>query len=186
MSTTPRLPSAVPAEAPVFPATIFPFQPEMYDKFREFYAAFWNNGVVDHMTKETARIRNARVIGCGKCRNIRFDRARAEGLSEDLVELIDDDYERSDLPARGKLAIGLVDDFHALNRPGAQERAQLRAEFSEPGVVELAVGVALFTAFAKVLIVLGCEPEQMETTIVPTPDAQYDWRTRREQKAHAS
>ncbi len=64
MSTVPRLPSAVPGEAPSF-ATILAHQPELGRRFGELYAEFWMRGVVDHPTKEAARLRNARITDCG-------------------------------------------------------------------------------------------------------------------------
>ena len=45
----------------------------------------------------------------------------------------------------------------------------LRAHFSDAELVEVALGVGLFLGMSKVLITLGLEPEQMETTIIPTP-----------------
>ena len=33
--------------------------------FFELYGEFWNRGVLDHASKETARVRNARITDCG-------------------------------------------------------------------------------------------------------------------------
>ena len=40
---------------------------------------------------------------------------------------------------------------------------------SDAEIVELALGVGLFMGMSKVLICLGLEPEEMQTTVVPTP-----------------
>lgn len=53
--------------------------------------------------------------------------------------------------------------------PSAAQQAQLRSEFSEPEIVEIGVGLALVHGLAKVLIVLGLEPEQMDVTVIPSP-----------------
>jgi alkylhydroperoxidase family enzyme len=53
--------------------------------------------------------------------------------------------------------------------PDAALQAELRAYFSEPQIVELVLGVGLFMALSKVMITLGVEPEQMPTTVLPTP-----------------
>ncbi|MEY4229848.1 MAG: hypothetical protein RLZZ362_697 [Actinomycetota bacterium] len=45
----------------------------------------------------------------------------------------------------------------------------LRAEFTDAELVEMGVGLALFHGFAKLLIALGCEPEQMDITEHRTP-----------------
>lgn len=64
MSTTPRLPSAFP-DKPVKLGGLLAHQPELASGFGVLYAEFWSRGVVDHPTKETVRIRNARTTDCG-------------------------------------------------------------------------------------------------------------------------
>ncbi|MEL6893588.1 MAG: hypothetical protein AAFP84_18495 [Actinomycetota bacterium] len=64
MSTVPRLPSAV-ENRPANMSTLLAHQPELARAFGELYARFWSHGEVDHPTKETVRIRNARVTDCG-------------------------------------------------------------------------------------------------------------------------
>ena len=41
--------------------------------------------------------------------------------------------------------------------------------YSDPEIAELILGVGLFMGMSKVLIALGLEPEQMDTTVLPTP-----------------
>src|SRR5678815_525340 len=80
-------------------------QPGLWQAFQRLYGTLWSRGVLDHATKEVARLRNARVTGCGFCRNVRFEGARREGLSEALVEQIADGFEASALSGRHKLVI---------------------------------------------------------------------------------
>ncbi len=54
-------------------------------------------------------------------------------------------------------------------RVSAELQTRLREHFSDPQIVELALGVGLFMSLSKVLITLGMEPAEMDTTIVPTP-----------------
>jgi hypothetical protein len=54
MSTTPRVSGRVFGAGDGFFAT-----------FSDLYGQFWNNGVLDHTAKETARLRNARITDCG-------------------------------------------------------------------------------------------------------------------------
>ena len=42
--------------------------------------------------------------------------------------------------------------------------------FDEAQIVELALGISLFHGFSKIMISLGLEPAEMETTVRPTPD----------------
>ena len=64
MSTTPRLPSAVPGKSADF-GTLLAHQPALARRFGEVYGQFWSHGVLDHPTKETVRLRNARITDCG-------------------------------------------------------------------------------------------------------------------------
>ncbi len=48
--------------------------------------------------------------------------------------------------------------------------SELEAELGGPnGVTELGVAVAMFHGLSKALIVLGLEPDDMATTVLPTP-----------------
>lgn len=64
MSTQPRVSSAVPGRPAQF-GTALAHQPELFAAFGRLYATFWNEGVLDHRTKEVARLRNARITDCG-------------------------------------------------------------------------------------------------------------------------
>ncbi len=64
MSNTPRISSAIPGQPPHF-TSVLAHQPALLAAFGRLYGAFWNSGVLDHRTKEVARIRNARVTDCG-------------------------------------------------------------------------------------------------------------------------
>lgn len=64
MSTTPRVASAVPGQPAAF-RTVFAHQAAFFADFNDLYGQLWSHGVLDHPTKEVARIRNARVTDCG-------------------------------------------------------------------------------------------------------------------------
>ncbi len=146
-------------------------QPEALTGFLELYGTLWSHGRLPQSIKEVARLRNARVTDCAYCRNVRFEGALAEGLTEDRVDRIDDGYASADeLSAREKAAIRFTDQF--LRAPGSmtdEDRAALAQHFDAGELVELAMGVALFMGFSKIAVALGPPPE-MPTTVVPTPD----------------
>ena len=72
---------------------------------------------------------------------------------------------------RHKTALLLADAFLAVSGPpSVDEQRRLRGEFPDPELVELGLGLALFHGFSKMLIALGLEPDQMDTTVLPTPD----------------
>jgi AhpD family alkylhydroperoxidase len=145
-------------------------QPALWAAFTRLYGTLWSRGVLDHPTKEVARLRNARLTGCGYCRNVRFEQARRDGLSEELVAQIEDDFEDSALSERFKLVIRYTDAF--LVNPGGVDpelQAAMRREFTPAQIVELTAGIALFMGFSKIAVVLGTVPESMPVTVIPTP-----------------
>ncbi|MGE5181780.1 MAG: carboxymuconolactone decarboxylase family protein [Acidobacteriota bacterium] len=151
-------------------ATFLEHRPELFAAFNRFYGTLWTEGVLDQPTKEVARLRNARVTGCGICRNLRFAGARAAGLDEELVEQIRDDHAASALPDRFKLALRFVDVLIG-PEPGAVDAAlaaELRATFSPAEIVELALTTAIAQGFSKAAVAWGPAPD-IPLTVIPTP-----------------
>jgi alkylhydroperoxidase family enzyme len=150
-------------------ATPFDHRPEVWAAFNRYYGTLWSQGCVDQPTKEVGRLRNARVTGCGICKNLRFDGARAAGLHEEHVERIDGDVSTSDLPARWKLAVRWADQL--VHDPGGVDdglRAAMRAEFDDAQIVELTATITTAIAFSKAAVAFGAPPE-MPVLAVPTP-----------------
>ena len=152
------------------PYGVLAHAPDVLRAFLELYGRLWSQGVVDQPTKEVMRLRNARLTGCGYCRNVRFAGARAAGLDEADVARIDDGYATSALSPRRKAAIALTDVV--LGRAEAVDdalAAALAHEFGAPEIVELAVTAALCHGFSKIAVSLGGAPADMPVTVVPTP-----------------
>ena len=145
--------------------------PELYAAFNRFYGVLWSHGVLDQPTKEVARLRNARVTGCGICRNLRFAGARDGGLSEDLVDEITDAHGSSDaLPERWRTALRFVDVVLSA-RPDEVDpdlRSALLDEFTPAEIAELALTTAIAQGFSKAAVAWGPAPD-IPLTVVPTP-----------------
>lgn len=74
------------------------------------------------------------------------------------------------MSARQKAALAFADAYLAADGPmDDAARAMFDGEFDAVEQTELGVGLALFHGFSKVLIALGCEPEEMDTIELPTP-----------------
>lgn len=170
MSTIPRVSSAVLGEPAHF-GSVLAHQPILAKLFGEVYGAFWNSDVLAARVKELCRMRNARITQCGFCRQVRFDKPFREGLDERAIADVTDDYLQSSvLSAAEKAALRFTDALihdPALLDGGARD--ELHRRFSAAQIEELGIGVALFLALAKVLITLGLEPDEMGTTVLPTP-----------------
>jgi len=150
--------------------TFLDHRPELFAAFNRFYGTLWSEGVLDQPTKEVARLRNARVTGCGICRNLRFAGARDGGLDEELVEQIRDDHQDSALPSRFKLALRFVDVLLS-PAPAAVDAtlaAELRAELSPAEIVELALTTAVAQGFSKAAVAWGPAPD-IPLMVIPTP-----------------
>ena len=150
--------------------TFLDHRPELFAAFNRFYGTLWTHGALDQPTKEVARLRNARVTGCGICRNLRFAGARDGGLDEELVAQIDDGHGNSELPHRFKTALRFVD---VLIGPAPAEvddalRAELRATFTPAEIVELALTTTIAQGFSKAAVAWGPAPD-IPLTIIPTP-----------------
>ena len=145
-------------------------QPQSLAAFLRCYGTLWSRGVLDQRTKEVARIRNARRVDCPICKAIRFAGARREGLTEDVVDRIRDDWSQRELTPRHKAALRAVDAFHddagALD---AEARRALRAELKPEEIVELGAGIALFLGFSKIAVALGGLPDEIPVHEQPTP-----------------
>jgi alkylhydroperoxidase family enzyme len=146
-------------------------QPGLFASFERLYAVLWSGGVVDHPSKEVARLRNARVTGCRFCRNVRFARARRDGLTETMVDLVADGYEATALADAHKAVLALTDVFLGDARAGIDEglQSQLLTHYGSAGTVELVAGLALFMGFSKIAVALGAFPDDFPTTVIPTP-----------------
>jgi len=144
-------------------------QPELFGAFNRLYGTLWSDGVLDQPTKEVARLRNARVTGCNICKNLRFDGARKAGLTEDMIEEIDADFESGELAERYKLGIRYADviigDPHGLED---ELREELTHEFTPAELVELTITTAFAMAFSKAAVAWG-PPPNMPVLEVPTP-----------------
>lgn len=156
-------------ESPPGGATPFDHRPDAWALFQRYYGTLWSHGIVDQPTKEVGRIRNARVTGCGICKNLRFAGAREAGLREEDVALIDDDHGAGELPPRWTLVIRYTDAL--IRSPadiGDELRGDLAAEFSPAEIVELTATLTAAIAFSKAAVAFGAPPE-IPVIEVPTP-----------------
>lgn len=151
------------------PPDVLDHSPEVTAAFWRLYGTLWSHGTVDQATKEVARLRNARTTGCNYCKAVRFAGAREEGLTEDRVDLITDEYATSDLEERHKVVLRYVDTMlHHPHGMTDELREALAAHFDEGQLAELTLGIGLFHGFSKIAVALGPPPE-MPTMVIPTP-----------------
>ena len=65
MASQPRIAPPAASGGGAVARSVLAHQPELLRSFLRLYGTLWSHGVVDHQTKEIARIRNARITDCG-------------------------------------------------------------------------------------------------------------------------
>ena len=144
--------------------------PETLDHYMELNRSIWEGGPLSPAEIEIARLRNARTVNCVYCKSVRYDIARADGLSEERVAMIQDDYRDSDLTEREKLILAFTDQF--LNDPKGLKntlKAELLEMFTPQELVHLSMVVTHFSGFSRCAVALGGMPEELPIMEVSVP-----------------
>lgn len=151
--------------------SVLAWQADTLAAFNRLYGTLWSRGVLDHSAKEVARLRNARTTNCVFCKNVRFAGAVAEGLDEDRVELIRDDFQNSALSDRDKLILSYTDLFlHNPDAIGEILKSRMKETFTDAQIVELTAALALFAGFSRIAVSLGGMPDDLPRMELPTPE----------------
>ena len=104
----------------------------------------WNKvlyeGVLPHKLKEMCRIKISVAHQCGYCSTVRSNVAKAEGLTEDMINDLLNDYQNSKLlTPREKAALRYADLFkqgeHAIDKD--EVYTDLQKHFSDEEIIEL-------------------------------------------------
>ncbi len=103
---------------------------------------------------------------------MRFESARVAGLSEEKIQEVKDGYEEV-LDEKITAALLLTDQIIGAPRPLEKKNTVfIKRNLTREQRAEISLGVGLFMGMSKVLIALGLEPEEMETTLVKTPGSE--------------
>lgn len=134
--------------------------------------AIWRNNSVRHALLEMLRLRNARTVNCVFCKSVRYDVARADGLTEEKVSRINDEFADSDLSDTEKLVLAFADVylFHPDDFP-TELMARLSQHFSAQQISHLAISIASFNAMSKCAVSLGGMPDSLPVMEIPLPPA---------------
>ncbi len=124
----------------------------------------WNKvlykGVLPHKLKEMCRIKISVAHQCGYCSTVRSNVAKAEGLTEDMINDLLGAYQTSDkFTVREKAALHYADLFkqgeHAIDKD--EVYSELQRRFSDEEIIELGMlcaqtdGVGKFVKSLEVL-----------------------------------
>lgn len=149
--------------------------PVLLDAILPLMDQMWRHNSVRLALVEMLRLRNARTVNCVICKSVRYEVARQDGLTEDKVSHIDDDFLASDLSEVEKLTLAFADVY--LRHPEdfkPELIAALREHFSEQQLCHMAMSLSTFNAMSKCAVSLGGMPESvplMEVPLLPEVDS---------------
>ncbi len=133
--------------------------PELFERYFAFYHPAHEHGVVEARIKELARLEIARRNGClGACGMARYAQPEREGLDEATIAQLDLPPEQQRFTPRERLAIEFARRF-ATDHLAIDDAflARLRAEFSDPQLLELGMLIGQYLGFGRLLVVLGLQ-----------------------------
>jgi alkylhydroperoxidase family enzyme len=145
-------------------------RPDLYEPFREFYAVFWRDRLVDPVVLELCRLRVAQLLGCRSELAIRYSPAVDAGLAEEQVGALaawatDPQFSEAQRAALA-FAEQFVIDPHGIKGP---IRNTLREHFTLPEVVALTEALALFDGFTRFRLVLEVAAPDTGAPVVVDP-----------------
>jgi alkylhydroperoxidase family enzyme len=145
--------------------------PETVDAYAVLNKSLWTNGHIRPALIEMVRLRNARTVNCVFCKSVRYDVAKADGLTEDKVDRIADGHQDSTLSDTEKLALAFADAYLFDPKGTSPELVgRLKAHFSDAEIATLAVSLATFNASSRCAVSLGGMPESLPVMEISVPD----------------
>ena len=159
----------------------FGLRPDLYGPFREFYAVFWRDRLVDPVVLELCRLRVAQLLGCASELHVRYEPAASAGLTEEpgltegpgLTEEMFDELAQWPTSERftdaHRAALAFAEQF-VIDPQGIKGavRDELRAHFALPEVVAITEALALFDGFIRFRLVLQVEGPTSLTVVDPS------------------
>jgi alkylhydroperoxidase family enzyme len=147
--------------------------PETVDEIVALNSAVWQRSLVSPALLEILRLRNARTVNCVFCKAVRYEVARADGLTEARAAMVDAGYQDSALTEREKLAVALADSY--LGFPAgvsAQLASRLAREFSAEQVASMFVALMTFNFTSRTAVSIGGMPEEaLPVVLIPVAAA---------------
>jgi alkylhydroperoxidase family enzyme len=146
----------------------FRLRPDLYGPFREFYAVFWRDRLVDPVVLELCRLRVAQLLGCASELHVRYDPAVRAGLTEEMVDELARWPTSEHFTDARRAALAFAEQF-VIDPQGIKGavRDELRAHFALPEVVAITEALALFDGFIRFRLVLGVDGPTELTVVDP-------------------
>jgi alkylhydroperoxidase family enzyme len=146
--------------------------PETVEEIVALNSAVWRRSLVAPALLEILRLRNARTVNCVYCKSVRYEVARADGLTETRAALVDSGYEDSALSEREKLTVALADSYLGFPAGVSADLAQrLAREFSPEQIASMFVALMTFNFTSRTAVSIGGMPEGPLPLVLVAPEA---------------
>ncbi|MBS0505641.1 MAG: carboxymuconolactone decarboxylase family protein [Proteobacteria bacterium] len=135
--------------------------PETVSEIIALNGHIWNDSLIPPSLLEMIRLRNARTVNCVFCKSVRYDVARADGLSEAKADLITDGYRQSDLSQREIAALALADCYLGFPAEVTKDNATLiRSAFTQDEIASMMIALMAFNFTSRTAVSIGGMPEE--------------------------
>jgi AhpD family alkylhydroperoxidase len=137
---------------------VWTLRPDMGSMVERMIATVYQRSTLPADEREVARMRIAQLNACSACSNFRAPSVLEAGVTEDLYEHLDDPAGYAGYSPRQRLAIEFAERF-AENHRGIDDGlfARMRAEFSDPEILDLTMCAAVYLGLGRALEVLGID-----------------------------
>ncbi len=135
-------------------------RPDLYGPFREFYAVFWRDRLVDPVVLDLCRLRVAQLLGCMSELAVRYQPAVDGGLTDVMVAELSSWPTSDAFDDAQRAAIAFAEQF-VIDPQGIKGpvRDTLREHYELPEVVALTEALALFDGFTRFRLILKLDTD---------------------------
>ena len=138
----------------------FSVRPDLWEEVRSFSLQIWHPPKIDPILLELCRLRIAQLHGCDSECAVRYEPARAAGLSEEKIAALADWRRAEVFSDTERACLAFAESFAlAVGAIGDEDVAAMSAYLSEAEIVALCQALAVFDGFTRFRVLLGVEGE---------------------------
>jgi AhpD family alkylhydroperoxidase len=143
---------------------------ETLDPILDLQAQLWSGAPLRAGLVELIRLRSARAVNCVICKAVRYDVARADGVTEQKVASLTAALPGEVLDEDERLVVAFTDAYLSQPAPIAPELAQiLLSRFSPAQIAHMAMAIGFFNPMSKCAVSLSGMPESFPLTEISVP-----------------
>lgn len=138
--------------------------PSIVASLAQVRRAMWHESFIEPGLRELIRLQAASVNQCMACWALRYTPGKDAGATEERTRYLPDNFENGPFSQREKLALRFATAM--IRTPHDIDDvlfADLRAEFSEPELVDIGLSVSVFYGLGLFNVVFDAEPEPYGT-----------------------